>query len=234
MFHGNQIMFFSNGHKMRISSYVNGQLAGDAVDYYPNGKLYRITTYFQNRKKFLKQCNDSTGLILTQNGNGKWIAYFAEEFHDYIGGKVENGVEEGEWRGKMNDSINLIQVYKKGQLISASALDKSGKKVGPAIAMEEPIFPGGLDAFGKFVSSRLNYPISAKESNIQGRVLITFIVETDGSLSDIKVARSVGGGLDEEAIRVIKLSPRWIPGKVGGKPIRAQYVVPVSFTLKTN
>ena len=92
----------------------------------------------------------------------------------------------------------------------------------------------GMSALIKFISSTIVYPDYAKENEIQGRVYLQFVVRTDGSLSDIKVARSVPGGsmLDNEAIRVVKLtSGKWIPARQNGKPVSCRMNLPVSFVL---
>ncbi|WP_114941111.1 M56 family metallopeptidase [Mucilaginibacter endophyticus] len=94
-----------------------------------------------------------------------------------------------------------------------------------------PEFKGGINAFGKFLATNIRYPKDAREKNIQGRVVATFVVEKDGSLSDFKVLRGIGYGCDEEAIRVLKLSPEWKPGTQNGRAVRVQYSVPISFTL---
>ncbi|TKC01021.1 energy transducer TonB [Pedobacter cryophilus] len=95
-----------------------------------------------------------------------------------------------------------------------------------------PTFPGGLEQFGKFLGKNLRYPPIARENGIQGRVFCTFVVEKDGSLTDIKVARGIGGGCDEEAIRVLKSSPKWNPGVQNGRNVRVSYTVPIFFQLQ--
>jgi len=96
---------------------------------------------------------------------------------------------------------------------------------------QAPSFPGGDGAFGKYLGKNIRYPAIARENNVQGRVVLTFVVERDGSLTDIKVLRSLGSGTDEEAVRVLKASPKWKPGIQNGRPVRVQYSIPVNFTL---
>lgn len=96
---------------------------------------------------------------------------------------------------------------------------------------QAPEFPGGIEAFSKFLAANLRYPKAARENNVQGRVIITFVVEKDGSLTDMKVVRGIGSGCDEEAVRVLKLSPAWRCGTQNGRPVKVQYSVPISFTL---
>jgi len=94
-----------------------------------------------------------------------------------------------------------------------------------------PTFPGGAAARIKYLQSNLKYPTMARESGIQGKVFVTFVVEKDGSITDVKVLRGIGGGCDEEAVRVIKNMPKWNVGKQRGKPVRVQFNMPIVFKL---
>jgi TonB family protein len=99
-------------------------------------------------------------------------------------------------------------------------------------ADDMPRFIGGLERFSKFLAENLNYPTEAKNKKIEGRVYCTFIVEKDGSLSNIRVVRGIGNGCDEEAIRVLAISPKWTPGKLNGKNVRVSYTIPILFSLR--
>ncbi|RYY34329.1 MAG: energy transducer TonB [Sphingobacteriaceae bacterium] len=102
-----------------------------------------------------------------------------------------------------------------------------------AAVENQPNFPGGMAAFYKYLGNNIRYPAVARENNVQGRVFVTFVVEKDGSLTDIKVMRGIGSGCDEEAIRVLKKSPKWTPGIQNGRPVRVQYSVPIAFNLQS-
>ena len=91
-----------------------------------------------------------------------------------------------------------------------------------------PVAGYDLDAF---LSNNIHYPDSARFKNISGRVIMQFVVNEDGSISDINVLRGIGGGCDEEAARVIRLMPPWKPGKQEGKPVRVLFTKPITFTL---
>ncbi len=95
-----------------------------------------------------------------------------------------------------------------------------------------PEFPGGMTELYTYLGNNIKYPVMAKESGIQGKVYVTFVVERDGSITDVQVLRGIGGGCDEEAIRVVQSMPKWNPGKQRGKPVRVQYNLPVRFTLQ--
>lgn len=98
-------------------------------------------------------------------------------------------------------------------------------------AEEMPEYPGGLLALRKFIAQNIRYPVLAQENGIQGKVFVTFIIQEDGSVSNIHIAKSVHPVLDLEAIRLIKLLPKWKPGKQKGKPVRVSYTVPINFVL---
>jgi protein TonB len=100
------------------------------------------------------------------------------------------------------------------------------------VVEEMPEFPGGDAKMYEFIGKNIEYPRMAKESGISGRVFVTFVVERDGKVTDVQVIRGIGGGCDEEAIRVIKAMPKWNAGKQRGKPVRVQYRMPIKFTLQ--
>ena len=100
------------------------------------------------------------------------------------------------------------------------------------VVEQMPSFPGGDAALMSFLNKNIKYPVIAEENGIQGRVVATFVVERDGSITDVKVIKSVDPSLDKEAVRVLKLMPKWIPGKQSGKAVRVKYTVPVTFRLQ--
>ena len=100
------------------------------------------------------------------------------------------------------------------------------------VVEEMPSFPGGQGALMAFLSSNIKYPVVAQENGVQGRVIVGFVVERDGSITDVKVMRSVDPSLDREAQRVVKAMPRWKPGKQNGSAVRVKYTVPVVFRLQ--
>ena len=101
------------------------------------------------------------------------------------------------------------------------------------IVEEMPEFPGGGEsALLKYLSGNIKYPPLARENNIQGTVYVTFEIDKSGKVKDVKILRGIGGGCDEEALRVVSRMPQWKPGKQRGKPVRVQYNLPVRFTLK--
>ena len=97
------------------------------------------------------------------------------------------------------------------------------------IVGEMPSFPGGDQLLQEYLANNINYPQQARENGIEGRVFVNFIVEPNGSLSNIQITKSLGGGCDEEALRVVNTMPKWNPGKQNGKPVRVSYIMPIKF-----
>ena len=95
-----------------------------------------------------------------------------------------------------------------------------------------PSFPGSDAELIRWLNSNIEYPSVAEENGIEGRVICTFVVEIDGSISNVKVIHPIDPSLDKEAIRVIKTMPNWIPGMQDGEPVRVKYIIPITFCLK--
>ena len=96
----------------------------------------------------------------------------------------------------------------------------------------QPQFPGGEDSLYSFIYTNLRYPQEAIDNGIEGNVYITFAIEKDGSITNIKILRDIGYGCGAEAVRVLKMMPKWIPGSQRGKPVRVQFNIPIKFELK--
>ncbi|GJG37597.1 hypothetical protein PRLR5107_28710 [Prevotella lacticifex] len=94
-----------------------------------------------------------------------------------------------------------------------------------------PSFPGGQWALMQYLANNIKYPVVAQENGIEGHVVVSFVVERDGSITDVQVVRSVDPSLDREALRVVRSMPKWIPGKQKGQAVRVKYNMPVSFRL---
>jgi protein TonB len=95
----------------------------------------------------------------------------------------------------------------------------------------QPSPPGGMSAWNKYLSDNLKYPTQARRMGVEGSVIVVFVVNTDGSIQDVEVLRGVGGGCDEEAVRVVKGAPKWEPGKQRGRPVRTRMRLPIRFKL---
>ena len=99
------------------------------------------------------------------------------------------------------------------------------------IVEQNPEFPGGMEGLYRYLATNINYPDEAKAKNIEGRVLVSFVIERDGSVSNVRAVRSPDEMLGREAERVVKAMPKWKPGKQQGKAVRVQYNLPINFKL---
>ncbi len=139
--------------------------------------------------------------------------------------------------GESKLKVEISTYYEEHIVVNESVAERKEKAVEeefPSTAVEEkPSFQGGDEnSFTKWVSSKVEYPEIARENGVQGRVILQFIVGTDGSVSDVKVIREVNELLDKEAMRVIASSPRWKPGRQKHKPVKVRYTFPVIFQLR--
>ncbi len=130
-----------------------------------------------------------------------------------------------------SDDINLIKEHKEEVFQEKPREEKKKEEVFTHVE-QMPKFPGGDAELYKFISNNLNYPAMAIENNVQGRVVVQFVVTKDGSIGNVKVVRSVDRDLDNEAIRVCKKLPKFIPGKQNGQPVNVWYTLPVTFKLQ--
>lgn len=132
----------------------------------------------------------------------------------------------------MNSTTIRANVQKKVVKTTKATKKTSANDKVYEVCEQMPTFPGGDAALMKYLAENIKYPVSAQKAKEQGRVVVQFIVEKDGTVTGVKTVRSVTPALDAEAVRVIKAMPKWTPGKQGGQPVRVNYNVPVSFRLQ--
>lgn len=122
--------------------------------------------------------------------------------------------------------------YADGKFISGTCYDSLGLKINHFPYEQMPRFPGGDQMLFNYLGSSVRYPVSAQKAGIQGRVIVQFVVDTEGKIINLKVVRGVQYDLDNEAMRVVRNMPDWIPGKVDGEPVKVRYTLPVNFKLQ--
>ena len=144
---------------------------------------------------------------------------------------MENKAAIGSFDVKGNDDANG-EVLKAKEVIAQPEPPKQEENKVFDVVEQMPSFPGGNSALMEYLHNNVKYPVVAQENGVQGRVVVSFVVEKDGSITDVRVVRSVDPSLDREASRVVSSKPRWIPGKQNGSAVRVKYNVPVSFRLQ--
>jgi TonB family protein len=240
-YEGQCLGYYANGAKKSITNYKDGIKTGPEYEFYPNGKPYLVTEYIADGKldnyfrNYLITANyDSLGTALVENGKGHCKLYDNNFKYIEEEGDVVDGKKEGVWKGvSTTPQTSFTENYQNGGLISGTATFGDGTTAGYTKTRgTEPMFKGGVKAFGEYLGNNIRYPDYERGNNIQGVVILSFIVEKDGKVTDVKVNKSVSNNIDNEAIRVIKNSPRWVPGTMFARPVKVAYSVPVNFSLK--
>ncbi|MEX8549265.1 MAG: TonB family protein [Mucilaginibacter sp.] len=240
---GTSASFYPNKKRKQVANYEKGYMLGVVYDYYQNGKLYRSLEYVDNKNRspqpgsmgkeeIIHLVYDSTGVETVKEGNGHYPIFGADYQTIEEEGDVKNGKRNGVWKGTSNKGkISFTEEYADGKFIKGTSTDESGSTKNYTIKEALPTFKGGEKGFGNYLSNNLRYPPDSRERGIQGRVLIGFVVETDGSLTNIRILKGVQPDLDAEALRVIKQSPKWNPGTQHGVPVKVSYAMPLNFSL---
>lgn len=233
--------YFKNGVRKSTCTYVKGVKKGSEYDSFPNGKPYLQLLYPENGDMYddvtgnylIAMNYDSLGNKLVENGNG-YFKFFDDSFKTVVEeGGVKNGKRDGVCKGSFKkNKAHFTENYASGLLVDGTAVYEDGStSVYKGARSVPPQFKGGLKAFYKYLSRHIEYPDDARAITIQGTVILSFIVERDGKTSNVKIVKGVYPSIDNEALRVMKECPFWLPGTQYGRPVRVQYGVPINFTL---
>lgn len=191
-FEGQCVTYYSNGKRQSLASYKNGVKMGADMEFYPNGRLYTQFLYTENTDNNTPDNadayrvitnNDSLGIVQVADGNGYYKGYNNTFTSIEEEGPVKNGKRDGQWKGNFHDiGIAFTETYQDGVLISGTAVAKNGKiSTYTKSRRGAPQFKGGLEQFASFLSKNIIYPISARKAGIEGRVILSFAIEEDGS-----------------------------------------------------
>ena len=235
-----RITYYQNGNKQSIANYRNGAVIDDEFLFYPNGKVYLINRYPPNSSPHtvvdassIMACYDSTGTALATNGNGAYKIY-DDKFKIVESGNVKDGKRDGQCTGEENGGKwKYVELYENGALVRGTMTDETGAvSTYSKNRRTDPQYPGGLTAFYKYLSKKIEYPDKDRDNNITGVVVLRFIVEKDGKVTEIKIMNHVSPTIDAEAVRVMRASPLWLPGTVCGRPAEVYYSIPIAFRLQ--
>lgn len=262
--HATEVIFDTEDHMLSYIEYgvdgkaslikdydLNGmvrrqQLLSDSLvtDVYwdPNGQIRAHRDFPVNKmgvkeEPLLMNAWGPDGVQHTKNGEGYWMAAGETPNGKWVfeQGKVVEGIKDGKWIGKLADSTQYYEeVYDLGQFKSGVSW-VNGTKMAYDKPQIQPEFKGGIKEFYKFLGMNMRYPSDAARSGVAGRVMLSFVVCEDGSVCDYKVEKRVGYGLDEEALRVVKLMDgKWEPGVMRGQKVRVKYNLPINFQLESS
>jgi TonB family protein len=243
VYEGTLTSYFPNGKLREVTIYKKGKPEGDGYFYYRNGQLKKTVRYntkgtaikpaydYPDNFKLINFF-DSTGTQLVKDGKG-----FVKEISD-SGNRIEEGnyldsLKDGEWKGQFLKSGNsYTETYQNGKCKGGKSTLNDGTKHTYTYVKEIPQFKGGMKDFYSYVGHEFRYPPQARINKISGKVLLTFVIEKDGSLSNIKLVHDIGYGIGKEALRVLRESSDWLPGTEHGIPVRTTYSLPIMFNTK--
>lgn len=232
-------VYNENGIKEKEQSYSSGKLLGEQKEFYENGQIKLVKvfdkptdmekSYIDTNFRVL-EVNDVLGKkFLDNEGNGKVDLKTADYQEE---GFYVNGYKNGLWKERdFKTNTSFEEFYDHGKFISGKRIDEDGKIINYKEKFKLPQFRGGGNKFSEYLSRRLVYPSIARANKIQGRVILNFTVEKDGSLTNLRVMRSPDDELANEALRVMTDSPNWTPGENRGKAVRVNYSLPIVFKL---
>ena len=232
-FQGPRIDYYENGTKKQESNYIDNNLNGKLLEWYDNGEMKsekEITWDAENKNPITKIVHfwnkDKQQTVI--DGNGQ---YEENDENLYEKGPIKLGKREGVWEGKnLKENFSFSEIYNDGKFISGISTDKDNNKHPYKVLIEKASHTKGIRDFYSFVGRNYRTP---NVQGLQGKIYITFIVDTDGSLSNFKILRDLGYGTGQEAIRVLKKAEKWTPGKMRGINTKVLYSLPISITTSS-
>jgi TonB family protein len=241
--------YFSNGLLQHKYERVDDVIT--ETSWYQNGQIKQVKETLKKKPMttdttYIVDFWTKTGKHLVNNGNGwlsqntsqsgenenGWQLTYSEEVC-IEQGQIKQGLKTGKWTGKWADSTLFYEErYENGEIKEAFAV-YDGQKVAYTEVQKQPEFKGGVGALLQFLGSNITYPREALRKNISGKVYLTFVIDKQGKVGDVEVVKGIGGGCDEEAIRVVKkMTGLWKPGLYRGKLVNVKYNLPISFVLE--
>lgn len=227
---GNITSFFENGNKEEEYLIIGSFKTGIASSWYENGNKKLIAEYYKESKELVPPQKkilafwDSNNTQKVIDGNGE---YDSEEELCREKGIVKNGFKIGKWTGyDIRQKLNFIETYENGTLISGESTHETGEKFTYTRVFAPAKPRKGYEHFYQYISDKFSF--TRKSRNKSGKMLFTFVIDKNGSVSNIQILKRADEELEEEAIRLIKNYPDWSPGFYRGKPVRVSFAIPIT------
>lgn len=220
--------YYENGNKKQESNYTNGILIGKQFEWYENGEKKaerQIIWDAKNKSSIVKttQFWNPDGAQTVIDGNGQY------ENNDeilYEKGKLKNGEKQGTWIGQdFKNKSSFTELYKNGKFRSGISTDENNNKFPYEELTEKPSPKKGVSNFYEYIGKNF---ILSKNDKIRGKIHLTFVVDKDGKIIDVKLIKGLRDDLDKQAIRILYKSENWIPGKIKGILTKAMYSLPIT------
>ncbi len=227
------IYYYENGNKKNITNYFQSKPNGKQFDWYENGKIKSEIEYLENQNGSTSEISvnqfwNTENIQKVIDGNGDY-GYSDDRHHE--SGKVKNGFHDGIWKGQSkNPNCSYTENYENGRLISGISID-SNKAEHPynKEGVTRPFPKKGMEDFNNYIARAF---ITPKVEGLKGTIYLTFVIENDGSINDVKVLRDIGYGTGEEAIRTLKGYKGWVPGELRGIKVRCTHSIPISIQTR--
>lgn len=243
---GTVISYYPNKKKKCVANYQKGKLSGFVYDYFPNGKLYRSVEYQPEGREFNNLANahfltsaetvqavyDSTGVKLVENGNGHYPIFDADYNQILEDGNVKNGKRNGTWKGFSNQGkILFTEEWADGKFVKGVRTDDKSDTIKYTVKEALPTYEGGDEGFGRYLAQTLRYPKIARDQNLQGTLIASFVIDRTGNVSAIRILKSLSNETEAEVIRTFKAAKKWKPGIQNGATVSMEATVAVTFML---
>lgn len=232
--------YYRDGSLKTIGTFINGKKSGTWMRFHSNGMISDSSVFINGIQRGARLGWNKDGYQIDSsyfddNGNGILISWYAGGRVSMIGYKVQDSLKQGKWQYFNRDGkVRFEQVFHAGKLIQSACYDESGNLLEEgACEDKEADFKGGSTGWIKYLQKNLqpNVPVRMGAAPGSYKVLVLFVINTDGTVSDIEVQTRFGYGMEEEALRIIKKSPKWVPAQQYGRPVRAYRLQPITFVV---
>jgi len=232
--------YFENGNLKEVGISEKSREVGKWESFYPDGKPQRIIEHSKKDGDISKYLEfdfkildywDSTGVQTVVNGKGHYKHYFFKnDVLEKVEGEVVNGLPDYVWKGYSNGILSYSENFSQGSFLNGISYNQ-GNIYRYEVLSESAMYPGGIEKLYKFLNSNIKYPKIARRRGISGKVFVQFVVNIDGSLSDVKIIKGVHESLDEESLRLVHSMPNWVPGKLRGRVVKSKFILPLTYNL---
>ena len=228
---GEFIFYYENGKKKTSANYFKSRIKGKYFEWYEDGNPKLEAEYIQSEKEInpdfkIYQYWNSKNEHTVKDGNGE---FEDNDKHFTVKGIVKDGFKDGIWTGTSEEGhYSYTDIYKKGRFISGKSVDSEGVEHKYKDLEIRPLPKRGIQDFYRYIGKNYTKTREATLNHIQGKIFVTFIIDKEGKIVEPKIIKSLGYGLDEEAIRVITSYENWIPGQQRGVNVRVLYSIPIT------